>query len=198
MSLHIGPASYEIPAHCQVDAEGQSDFIVLKYENGDAKEIIARSSDRFVRFVTREEVDVTFAIGSNAFISVNITHIPMDVDPIDPVPVEVPDDMKPTLTLEDKLKIYLAEMVSERYGSDSAEYDTFEEAMDLDWDEEDEAPLSGFEVKEMIEEFEDGSSSAKESEKKPGSDTKIEDSGDSGETSQEESKSEGKDEENSP
>lgn len=157
MSLHIGPTSFEIPANCQVDAEGQNDFLVINYSLGDPVDILAKSSDRFVRFVTRQDTDVTFDIPENSFLSVNIVPIPSDVDPIDPVPVEVPDENKPQMSLEDKLKVYLAEMVAERYGQDSAQYDTFEEAMDLDWEEDDEAPLSGFEVSDMTEEILDES-----------------------------------------
>lgn len=73
------------------------------------------------------------------------------LEPNDPQPVEIPEEALVPESLENKLKRMLGVMVEERYGRNSQEYDTFEEADDFDIDPDYE-PLSGYEVAYFEEE----------------------------------------------
>lgn len=70
---------------------------------------------------------------------------------VDPVPFEIPEDMKRPQTMDEKMKMFLGQMLAERYGADSDEVESFEEAMDFDLPDDD--PLSGYEVIEMTEDY---------------------------------------------
>jgi hypothetical protein len=90
--------------------------------------------------------------------------------------VELPEDALVPETLDQKLKRMLSAMVEERYGKDSEMYETFEESMDLDLDDDSE-PLSGYEVTDMAEDFEPSFVETAESE--PAAETPSESPGES-------------------
>ena len=56
------------------------------------------------------------------------------IDPADPTPVELPEDAVKVETLEQRLKRHLHALVEDMYGRNSKEFESFEEANDLDWD----------------------------------------------------------------
>ncbi len=148
--LKAGSFTQEVPAHTQIYVEGQTEFVVVELQEGKAVDLVARSLDRECRFTTRKDCVLGFQIPGKQFISVDATPVKSHAEEVSSIPYEIPDENRPHLTLEEKLKVYLAEMVAERYGEDSKQMDTFEESMDFE-DEEDE-PLSGFEIGEFTEE----------------------------------------------
>ena len=151
--LKVGSFIEEVPANTQLHVEGQSDFMVVAVDAENVPQVlVARSSDRHCRFVTRQNMRLMFSITGKHFISVDARPVKSDSEEVSDIPYEVPDDNQAQLTLEEKLKVYLAEMVAERYGQESAMYDTFEEAMDFDDDDEDPISLSGFEIPDITEE----------------------------------------------
>lgn len=92
------------------------------------------------------------------------------------IPVELLEDRRIPMTLEEKLKRFIREEVSERYGRDSREMETLEEFTDFGDEENDDEPLSGYEVFEMQEEKpiikEEPESPAKPADPEPGEDPK--------------------------
>ena len=149
--LKIGSFTQDIPAHTQINVEGQSEFVVLELDKeGKASHMVARSNDRQCKMTIRKDTKLKFDILGKNFISLEAHPVQSDHETVSPIPYEIPGDNQANMTLEEKLKRYLSEMVQERYGEDSAAYDTFEEAMDFDPDDED--PLSGFEINDVIEE----------------------------------------------
>jgi hypothetical protein len=161
--LKVGTQIIDFPKHTQVEIEGQSEFVVICmadtgkvddkgkpiYEDRD---FISRSTDRYARFHVREDCRLKIATAPKQFLSINGFPIPPDIEDVSPVPVEMPEDKKRGLTMMEKMKIYLADMVAERYGEDSDQYDTFEDAMDFDDEENDVVELSGYEISDVVEE----------------------------------------------
>lgn len=151
--LKIGPFSVRIPENTQLRVEGQSDFFIVELDDkGNPKAAIARSSDRLARVTVRKEADILFSIAEGQFISVDARPVRSATEEVSDVPYEVPDDNQASLTLEEKLKRYLAEIVAERYGEQSNEYETFEESMDFDDEEDDPISLSGYEIPDIVSE----------------------------------------------
>jgi len=149
--LKVGSFVQKVPAHTQLHVEGQNEFVVLLMDSeGQAVHMLARSKDRECKLTIRKESDIKFQITGQNFLSVDARSVKPHTEEVSDIPYEIPDDNRAQLSLEEKLKLYLAEMVSERYGEDSTMMDTFEESMDFD--EEDDEPLSGFEVGEITEE----------------------------------------------
>ncbi len=149
--LKIGSFTQEIPAHTQLKVEGQSEFVILELDSdGKPKGMVARSNQREIKFTVRKQAKLRFETAAKQFISVDARPVMSDSEKVSDIPYEVPDDNQASLTLEEKLKLYLAEMVKERYGEDSDAFDTFEDAMDFE--EDDDESLSGFEVSEIVEE----------------------------------------------
>jgi len=149
--LKVGSFVQKVPAHTQLHVEGQNEFVVLLVDSeGQPVHMLARSKDRECKLTVRKESDIKFHIAGQNFLSVDARPVKPHTEEVSDIPYEIPDDNRAQLSLEEKLKLYLAEMVSERYGEDSNMMDTFEESMDFD--EEDDEPLSGFEVGEITEE----------------------------------------------
>jgi hypothetical protein len=69
------------------------------------------------------------------------------------IPIEIPEEAQVPETLEEKMMRFAAAMVEERYGRDSDEMESLEEAMDFDLDGDGDIGLSGYEINEMIEEI---------------------------------------------
>lgn len=148
--LKIGSFTQPVPKNTQLFVEGQEDFSIYKVVDGEPVAMIARSQDRHCKFTLREDMEIKVVIVGNKFVSLDARPVKSEFEEVSPIPYEVPDDNAANLTLEEKLKRYLAEMVAERYGEESDEMDTFDDAQDLDWEDED--PLAQFEPKPVIEE----------------------------------------------
>lgn len=148
--IKLGTYKHTIPAHTQLHVEGQEEFSVWEVDKDDKPvAFVARSKDREVRFVVRKEADLKFVIAGQKMLSIDARSIQSDHETVSDIPYEVPSGNE-NQTLEDKLKRYLLEMVEERYGENSNEVETFEDAMDLEWEDDD--PLAAFEPKPVIEE----------------------------------------------
>ncbi len=148
--LKIGTFKHKIPKNTQLHVEGQSEFAIVEIIDGKPSHMVARSKDRECKFTIRKDSELSFQIDPKKFISVDARPVPGINEDVSDIPYEIPDDNQANLSLEEKLKYYLQQMVMEKYGPESAEFDTFEETMDFD--EEDENILSGFEVPEFQEE----------------------------------------------
>lgn len=156
MSLKTGPQEYEFEAHTKVIIQAEEDFSLHKVdvETGEAIEILMRSRDGRLEFRTKDEgFQAIVAVKKGVHWSMDTYPLASPYDKADPNPVELPEDALVPETLDQKLKRMLSAMVEERYGKDSEMYETFEESMDLDMDEDTE-PLSGYEVTDMAEDFE--------------------------------------------
>jgi hypothetical protein len=156
MSLKTGPQEYEFEAHTKVIIQAEEDFSLHKVdvETGEAIEILLRSRDGRLEFRTKDEgFQAIVAVKKGVHWSMDTYALASPYDKADPNPVELPEDALVPETLDQKLKRMLSAMVEERYGKDSEMYETFEESMDLDMDEDSE-PLSGYEVTDMAEDFE--------------------------------------------
>ena len=146
--LETGSFKIDVPANSQLNCEGQSEFVIMELDENDKPiAMVARSNKRKLRFTSRRDSKLLFDIAPKQFISVDARPVPPVHEVVSDVPYEIPDNNLANLTLEEKLKHYLSEMVAERYGEDSAAYDTFEDSMDFDDDEPE--PLSGYELKDM-------------------------------------------------
>jgi hypothetical protein len=148
MGFELSPAVVDVPADTQLNIEGAYEFIVYKIEEGKPVAIIGRSSERKAKVKIRQDMQVSIESMDGSFISYDGFPIPSVYDPADPVPFEVPEENRGQLTLEEKLRTYLAEMLRDRYGEDSEEYDTFEDAQDF-LIPDDEDILTGYELQDM-------------------------------------------------
>lgn len=148
--LHTGPQDYVLPGFSQIDllAEGYISVLGLN-DDGQADRLLAHSGDGRIRLRTETEVPVRISVDSGRHWSMEVKPRPSPREILDPTPVEIPEGAKIPETLEEKLKRMLAGMVVERYGKDSPEVETFEEAMDFDIPDESDDPLSGYEVQDM-------------------------------------------------
>lgn len=148
--LHTGPQDYVLPEHSQVDflAEGYISVLGLD-ENGAVDRLLAHSVDGRLRLRTETEVPVRISVDEGRHWSLDVRPRPAPTDLVDPTPVEIPEGQKLPETLEAKLRRMIAGMVVERYGRDSDEVETLEEAMDFDVPDDADDPLSGYEVQDM-------------------------------------------------
>ncbi len=159
--LKIGSFKQKVPANTQLFIEGQGEFAIIQLdENHKPITMIGRSNERQCKFTVRKDMELLFQTEPKKFISIDARSVPGYQEEVSDIPYEIPDDNQANLSLEEKLKFYLAEMVAEKYGPESKEFDTFEDAMDFD--EEDDNILSGFEVPEIIEEKPDEPIQAKD------------------------------------
>lgn len=146
-----GPAGIDVPQDFAVELTAETDFELLQDdENG---RTLARSKNKRLRFKAKEDVSVYVAVPETIHWGGDIVEEPPDIERPDPNPIEIPEDMARPETLQEKMERFLGAMVRERYGSDSQEFETFEESLDFDMADAEE-PLSGFEVADdMPEEF---------------------------------------------
>ena len=119
-------------------------------KDGNPVEVLSQSRGGKCRFFTEEEI--TVLMNCNA-----LTHWTFDFfrthETPDPVPHELAMEGTPPMTMEERLRTFIGDMIAQRYGSSSEEFDTFEEAMDFDIEEEAD-PLTPYEenMLELIEE----------------------------------------------
>lgn len=150
MSIKTGTKDIVFPPHSHVRilAESRCSLVGLDDKNKPCS-LLATDVDGVIRFRTGDqEVNARVNVQGDAIWS-------FDIDPeyafdkADPVPVELPDDARPPESLEEKLKRFVGEMVAHRFGEDSEQMETLEEALDFGDDEHEIPPLSGYEVTEM-------------------------------------------------
>jgi|GEM_PF-4070015 len=148
-----GSQKINFPPNAQVTirAEGQVSLIRLDAK-GEPQELLAFGADGVLRFRTGiVAYDYQVKVADLAHWSADIEeNFGMEVP--DPVPVEIPDDAKIPLSLEDTLKKFLVGVVAEKYGRESQEMETVEDFVDFDMPDE-ATPLSGFEVTEVTPEY---------------------------------------------
>jgi hypothetical protein len=136
--LKSGKFQIESVGKVQINLESNFPIAVVKIDpEGNPVDILARSDTGKVKMKIHQDELIEVVPGNDlALTSVDVFPIQGPNEPVDSVPYEVPEDNRLKMTLEEKLKVYLAEMVAERYGEDSSEYDTFEESMDFGDDED--------------------------------------------------------------
>lgn len=151
MSIKTGSAPYEFVGNEKVTILCESTASVFEVdEDGQPKKFLVSGSNR-LQFRTKGPIAAFVSVPGQSHWSIEVEELPDPFDKADPRPVEIPEELAKEVTLEDKLKQFVADMVAERYGADSDQMETLEEALDLDMDDEDELPLSGYEVNEMDE-----------------------------------------------
>lgn len=156
MSLKTGPSPYVFQGNEKVSIIAEGPIAVFSVgEDGVPEDIVGSSLDGRLRFRTRGPFRGYVNIADGLHWSMDVTEMPDPFDKSDPVKVEIPDDAKIPETLEDKLKRFLMGMIVERYGKESVEHETMEDALDMDVDDDDAIPLSGYEVTEMTDVFPD-------------------------------------------
>lgn len=171
--IKTGDSVFGIDRFSHVRLIGESDFTVYYLREVESTgelerdKVIGISTNRELKFSTKEQpITVEMVIGEGVHWSGDIEQ-KLPFDKVDSVPFEVPEELKRPETLEQKLQRMMASMVSERYGRDSAEYETFEDSMDFDVDDELAMPLSDYEFSEMQEDFVEPVAESNESEAKP-------------------------------
>lgn len=145
--IKLGTKNLSVPANTKVYVQANEPFVI---KHGDVP--IGFSVNNVLTFDCREDCELTIDIGSKAVWTADGKRIKSMYDPVDPIPVEIPEEYNAPPTLEDKMKLFLAEMVAERYGKDSKEMESFEDSMDFDMDDDD-MPLSQYEVHDMQPEY---------------------------------------------
>jgi hypothetical protein len=152
MSIKTGTKVLEAPklSRVQIRAEGQVSLFTVDAETGEPVELVASAPDGHINFRTGEEdAQVLVKVPEGHHYSYDVWY-ESPYDKADPIPVEVAEEQQETL--EDKMYKFLGQMMLERYGSDSDEVDTFEEAMDFDIDGDGEIGSSLTQYEEMEEE----------------------------------------------
>lgn len=150
MTVKTGRQTINLPAYCRATIIAETEFSAFVGE-GDDTQLVAVSSDKKMVLRTKEEdmdVHINVPEGVHWSPSLEVTN---PFDKSDPKPFEVPEELKKPETLEEKLQRFAAGMVAEMYGRDSAEMETFEEAMDFDIDDEIDMPLSNYEIPEATQ-----------------------------------------------
>jgi hypothetical protein len=140
MSIKTGSQNVEIPEFSKVTILAETRATAYSVDdNGELDSIIASSSNGTLRIRTGEQpVLMHIGVPGDEHFHVDIQEIKV-YDKSDPVPVEAPEDRLKELTLEDKLKDFISEMVAERYGHDSDHMETLEDF--ADFGDEDDSPL---------------------------------------------------------
>jgi hypothetical protein len=153
MSLKTGSKPWRFEANQKIEIVHQGRLTIFAVdENGEFTSMVTTSESGRLKFRTKDAFDGFIQVQDETMHwAMEVIDLPSPFDKSDPIPIEVPEDKKQPLSLEDKLRRMLAGMVAERYGADSAEMDTFEDAMDFDDDDEiNPVELSGYEVQDMI------------------------------------------------
>lgn len=132
----------------QIYSEANFSLLFIGAE-GEPMEVLATSKNGKIRFQAPEEMEVLVNVPEGVHWSFDWVEGRGPYEHTSNVPVEIPEAMRFPETLEDKLKRMVAGMIREKWGQDSDEYETFEEATDFEW-EDDEVPLSGYEVRDPV------------------------------------------------
>lgn len=150
MSLKTGSQAFDFPENARVKIMAEGSVSVFSINEDGENEKFLCSGEKVLAFRTKDSFTGFISVPNGNHFSVDVFTIEDASDKADPIPVELPEEMKIPETLESKLHRMLAGMIAERYGTDSNEMETFEEAMDFDVD--DTEPLSGYEVQDMVPE----------------------------------------------
>ena len=163
--MKVGDYEVELFPNQKVSFESVDDFAIYgKDKDGEFTKLLVLSSDKKAILKTEHwepdedgqissyVVKVVNAVDEAALGTYSLEQSPSPYEDADPIPVEIPEEMKRPETLEEKMQRFLVAAVIERYGQNSNEFETFEESMDLDLEDEDAHLLSGYEVPEMREE----------------------------------------------
>lgn len=151
MSLKTGKHDFEFLPDVQYFIQSERDFSILELdESGNPSKVVATSLHGKLRFICRDHFLGLVNVPDGYHWSIDTRYIKSPFENADPVPVEVPEDVKSPETLQDKLQRMLAGMIAERYGRDSDEMETFEDAMDFDMEDEDTPLTSRYDVTDMV------------------------------------------------
>jgi hypothetical protein len=158
MSIKTGPNILNIPAHSRCRILAETEFVVMSTttneKTGEIKKdaLFAISKDKEMVLRTKEDlinVFVQIDTGKHWSSEIETTN---PYEKVDPVPFEVPEELRQPETLMEKMQRFMVNMVSERFGDNSREMETFEEAMDFDIDGEEDI-TSPYELIDMEEEY---------------------------------------------
>lgn len=144
--LVTGTQTFEVPKDSQVDIEATGHFSLVEIdESGKPVHVVGNSEANKFRHHCRKDCKMKVQAPKTTLLKVEARPIPPVTEPYDPVPVEAL--IEEPLSLQDSIKAFCAQLVSERYGRDSEEVDAFEEAFDFDIEDgDDDVLLSGHEV----------------------------------------------------
>jgi hypothetical protein len=148
--VQIGDQTVDVPANAQVFVQGQAGFL-LHYVDDDGNQVPMKASERgeLVRFSTKEACKIRVQ-------APKLMHTAMEIrlpyEEVSDIPVEVDIDTAP-LSLDQQIKAFCRDLVQHEFGRDSEQMDTFDEMFDFDEEDDNQAPLSGLEVKEMEDEI---------------------------------------------
>jgi hypothetical protein len=137
MSLKTGSGALNVEANTKVVIRAEGRVTVLTVNSdGEPSGIFASSANGVVRFrVGGADANLYVKVGDGLHWSADLYPIGV-FDPADPIPKEPPEEMAKKVTLEDKLKDFIQEMVAERYGDDSDQMETWEEFNDFGDDDD--------------------------------------------------------------
>jgi hypothetical protein len=133
--VHVGPLTLSVDGHTQLGFEAQAEFAVVQVDEktGEVLRFLGASQDRQLNLVVREDCAIKVEIEDYMVWSYWAHHVGPDIEIPDPVPVEIIAPEQPD-SLEMSLKRLFGQMVMEKYGQDSEELETAEEAMNFDLD----------------------------------------------------------------
>lgn len=132
--LEIGPKTYPIKKEERIFVEVAEECpVVMVDAQGVLKELVAtlRPGKR-LGIRVGQDAELAFMVPEGS--PWTICKTKCGHDEVDPTPHELTADQKLPETLEEKLKRHLHFLVANEYGRNSAEFESFEEANDLDWD----------------------------------------------------------------
>jgi hypothetical protein len=152
MSIHLGDFALDVPAHVQMFVDSQVEFSVFEVDKkGKVLHFLGNSVDRKWKATVTKDCKLKFDVAEHMHTAVDARPIKPPHEVVSDIPVEVEVDLPPK-DLQQQIKEFAALMVTERYGRDSEEVDTFEEMMDFDIPDDDDMPLTGYEVQDVVPE----------------------------------------------
>lgn len=139
--------TFDIKPCSRVLIESDKDFTVYGLIDGD-KVSVHPSVNRRLRLFPAEQVDALFVeIPDGAFYTFSSVQLPSPKEKPDPIPVELPSDLRAPLSLKEEMRRFIREEFS-NYAQDQGA-PSFEEEDDFDIPDDEPALFSPYEVQDM-------------------------------------------------
>jgi hypothetical protein len=149
--MKTGSQYLDVAAGTKLRLVSEVDFTVFGCEGDELVAIIARSHGSRMELEFAWDVRIFVKVPDGIHWFPTVVHANDGFERVSPVPVEVPADVIPEQPLIQVIQKFIKEAVSERFGHQSDEFETFEESVDFDMDEEPPEPTSGFEEMDPVE-----------------------------------------------
>lgn len=148
--LLTGTKLIEVPGKSRLDIQSEVDFpvVLVDEETGEEQETIAVTKAGKLKVKIEDDIILACKCPDGFHWSYDIIK---RTEENDGVPFAVIEENRQPMSLETKLRYMIAQMALEKFGRDSEEVETLEDALDFDIDDYDD-PMSQYEVREMVPE----------------------------------------------